>query len=42
MQRDFCARFEIAVRKVRDHGVQLPPEYLGFLFIMSLQLNMEE
>ena len=41
-QRDFCARFEIAVRKVRDHGVQLPPEYLGFLFIMSLQLNMEE
>lgn len=37
-QRDFCARWENAVRKVKEHGVQLPPEYLGFLFIMALQL----
>ena len=41
-QRDFCARWENAVRKVKEHGVQLPPEYLGFLFIMALQLSPEE
>lgn len=41
-QRTFCARWENAVRKVREHGVQLPKEYLGFLFIMALQLSPEE
>lgn len=40
--RDFWARWENAVRKVREHGVVLPPEYLGFLFIMALQLSPEE
>ena len=41
-QRDFCVRWENVLRKVREHGVQLPPEYLGFLLIMALQLSMEE
>lgn len=41
-QKDFCARRDLAVRRVSEHGVKLPPEYLGFLFIMALQLDPQE
>ena len=37
--RSFLTRWDTAERKVRDHGVNLPPEYLGFLLVNSLGLD---
>ena len=37
--RTFIARWEEALRKVKDHSVVLPEKYLGFLLINALGLN---
>ena len=38
----FFSRWENAVRKLQEHSVELPKEYLGFLLTMALQLSSEE
>ncbi|CAE7803733.1 unnamed protein product [Symbiodinium sp. KB8] len=40
--KEFFSRWEIAIRKLSEHNITLPPEYLGFLLTMALQLNQEE
>ena len=40
--RSFLSKWDNADRKVRDHKVSLPDEYLGFLLITSLQLDSEQ
>eukprot|EP00435_Cladocopium_sp_Y103_P028466 s235_g7.t1 len=37
----FRSRFEQAVRKVKKHKVELPPEALGFLFLKQSKINGE-
>ena len=37
----FRSRFEQAVRKVKKHRVDLPPEALGFLFLRQAKINGE-
>eukprot|EP00435_Cladocopium_sp_Y103_P034899 s429_g9.t1 len=39
--RTFLTRWDNAERKVRDHGVTLPPEFLGFLLVNALSLDSE-
>ncbi|CAE7246975.1 unnamed protein product [Symbiodinium pilosum] len=38
----FFSRWENCVRRLSEHEVTLPPEYLGFLLTMALQLSSEE
>ena len=38
----FFARWENQIRKLNEHKVVLPPEYLGFLLINALQLNQTD
>jgi len=40
--RDFFARWDVAMRKVRHHKIALPAEYEGFLLINGLQLHEGE
>ncbi|CAE7532769.1 unnamed protein product, partial [Symbiodinium necroappetens] len=40
--KEFFSRWELAIRKLSEHNITLPPEYLGFLLTMALQLNQEE
>ena len=40
--KGFMTRWDTAERKVRDHGVQLPNEYLGFLMVHALQLSSDQ
>ena len=40
--REFFSRWDIATRKVGDHKVKLPEEYVGFLLMMSLQLTGDQ
>ena len=37
--RDFFARWESAMRRVREHRVELPEVYIGFLLIHGLRLE---
>ena len=37
--REFFTRREGAMRKVRDHDINLPSDYEGFLMINGLQLS---
>ena len=38
----FFARWDNAVRKLSEHKVDLPQEYLGFLLVMALQVTPDE
>ena len=38
----FFARWDNAVRKLSEHKVELPQEYLGFLLVMALQVAPDE
>ena len=38
----FFSRWDNQVRRLGEHSVTLPPEYLGFLLVMSLQLSGDE
>ena len=38
----FFSRWDNCVRKLNEHAVELPKEYLGFLLTMALQLSSEE
>ena len=38
----FFSRWDNQVRRLSEHSVTLPPEYLGFLLVMSLQLSSDE
>ena len=38
----FFSRWENAIRKLHEHSIELPKEYLGFLLTMALQLSSEE
>ena len=38
----FFARWDNAVRKLSEHKVELPQEYLGFLLVMALQAAPDE
>ncbi|CAE7876438.1 unnamed protein product, partial [Symbiodinium necroappetens] len=38
----FFSRWDNQVRRLGEHSVTLPPEYLGFLLVMSLQLTSDE
>ena len=40
--RAYFARWESALRKVREHQVELPEPYLGFLLINGLRLEEQE
>ncbi|CAE7233307.1 unnamed protein product [Symbiodinium sp. CCMP2456] len=40
--KEFLSRWELAIRKLSEHSIVLPSEYLGFLLTMALQLNQEE
>ena len=40
--RAFMTRWDTAERKIREHDVRLPPEYLGFLMVNALQLDSEK
>lgn len=40
--RAFMARWDSAERKIREHDVKLPQEYLGFLMVNALQLDSEK
>ena len=40
--KGFMTRWDTAERKVRDHGVQLPNEYLAFLMVHALQLSSDQ
>ena len=40
--RSFMTRWDTAERKVREHEVKLPPEFLGFLMVNALQLDSEK
>ena len=40
--KEFFSRWELAIRKLSEHNITLPSEYLGFLLTMALQLNQEE
>ena len=39
--RSFLTKWENSERKLRDHGVVLPEDYLGFLLVNALQLDSE-
>lgn len=39
--RSFMTRWDTAERKVREHEVKLPQEFLGFLMVNALQLDSE-
>ena len=36
------ARWDNPLRKLKEHSIELPAEYLGFLLTMALQLSNEE
>ena len=38
----FFARWDCAIRKLGEHSIQLPAEYVGFLLTVALQLSQEE
>ncbi|CAE7453760.1 unnamed protein product [Symbiodinium sp. CCMP2592] len=38
----FFARWELQIRKLNEHQVNLPAEYLGFLLINALQLSQSD
>ena len=40
--RAFMTRWDSAERKIREHDVRLPQEYLGFLMVNALQLDSEK
>ncbi|CAE7397680.1 unnamed protein product [Symbiodinium pilosum] len=40
--KTFFSRWENCVRRLTEHDVALPAEYLGFLLTMALQLSSEE
>ena len=40
--RDYLSRWEVAMRKVAEHNIKLPPAYEGFLMIHNLQLSETE
>ena len=40
--RTFLSKWDNAVRKLQEHQVSLPPDYLGFLLTMALKLSSEE
>ena len=40
--RAFMTRWDTAERKIREHDVRLPQEYLGFLMVNALQLDSEK
>ncbi|CAE7497148.1 RE1 [Symbiodinium sp. CCMP2592] len=40
--KTFFARWDNAVRKLGEHKVDLPQEYLGFLLVMALQVTPDE
>ena len=40
--REFFSRWEAALKKVREHRVDLPEIYLGFLLINGLELDDSE
>ena len=40
--RAFMTRWDTAERKIREHDVRLPQEYLGFLIVNALQLDSEK
>ena len=40
--REYFARWETALRKVREHKVELPESYVGFLLINGLRLEEHE
>ena len=40
--RSFMTRWDTAERKVREHEVKLPSEFLGFLMVNALQLDSEK
>ena len=40
--RTFLTRWDNAERKVREHGVALPAEFLGFLLVNALSLDSEK
>ena len=40
--REYFARWDTALRKVREHKVELPESYLGFLLINGLRLEEHE
>eukprot|EP00434_Breviolum_minutum_P025504 symbB.v1.2.022535.t1/scaffold2006.1/size92704/3 len=40
--RSFMTRWDTAERKVREHEVKLPQEFLGFLMVNALQLDSEK
>ena len=40
--RAFMTRWDSAERKIREHDVKLPQEYLGFLMVNALQLDSEK
>ncbi|OLP78446.1 hypothetical protein AK812_SmicGene41362 [Symbiodinium microadriaticum] len=41
-QQSFFARWDNAVRRLSEHKVELPQEYLGFLPVMALQVAPDE
>ena len=40
--RIFLSKWDNAVRKLSEHQIVLPPDYLGFLLTMALKLGSEE
>ena len=40
--RSLMTRWDTAERKVREHEVKLPPEFLGFVMVHALQLDSEK
>jgi len=40
--RQFMTRWDTAERKVREHDVKLPADFLGFLMVNALQLDSEK
>ena len=40
--RTFLSKWDNAVRKLSEHQIVLPPDYLGFLLTMALKLGSEE
>ena len=41
-RKAFFSRWENSVRKLGEHSITLPTEYLGFLLTVALQLSQEE
>ena len=39
--RTFITKWETSERKLREHGVRLPEDYLGFLLVNALQLDSD-